>query len=238
MNKAIKIILILFFIIGSAIGFLIYRYNLSYGETVFQKAMMLGCMQKTLKDKNHTKSKNTCECVIGSLFEKYSENEIRQKLDSIKKNRSELFSDCSKIHKESTESIEPKIDTSSYILKFELPDTVKTKTLVKGEVHYNTKLNPHELNKTSKRYIFLHTTLDKNPQEFDLEALEKNKKRFIYEDTTGTGRFRFEFTVKNSGEKFFHGLIEDIRVLKADKKTDSVTIVTQHTTLTKDLVVE
>lgn len=94
MNRIQKVIL------GLLVGFLslfvivVYRYNLTFGETVFQKSMMAGCMSKILKTEDFSDSEDKCECLIGSLVEKYSEEEIRNNIDQIKLKDKILFDKC------------------------------------------------------------------------------------------------------------------------------------------------
>ncbi|MDR6301216.1 hypothetical protein [Mesonia maritima] len=57
MKRAIYIIGGMFLILFLLVIFFIYRYNLFYGETTFQKSVMLGCIQKTNKKINNTDAK-------------------------------------------------------------------------------------------------------------------------------------------------------------------------------------
>lgn len=100
MNKNAKkttIIIILLLLILLPIYFY-NRYNLSYGETIFQKSIMAGCMQKMLVQNNHEKSKEVCECVVEYLNAKYSEEKLKNdgELDKILEVEKDHFSQCYK----------------------------------------------------------------------------------------------------------------------------------------------
>ncbi|TDN80387.1 hypothetical protein DET49_13228 [Salegentibacter sp. 24] len=94
MNRIQKTIIGLFITFFTLIAIVIFRYNLIFGETVFQKSMMAGCMHKELKTKNFGKSKKLCECYIGILVENYSESQIRNNIDQIKLENKNPFKNC------------------------------------------------------------------------------------------------------------------------------------------------
>ncbi len=94
MNKPQKIILGLLIGILALITIITYRYNLTFGETVYDKSLMAGCMNKVLQSENYTESKNKCECFIGTLVEKYSEEEISNNIGKVLSENKSLFDKC------------------------------------------------------------------------------------------------------------------------------------------------
>lgn len=94
MNKPQKIVVGLLIGILALITIVTYRYNLTFGETVYDKSLMAGCMYKVLRSENYTESKNKCECFIGNLIEKYSEEEIRNDIDKIIVENKSSFDEC------------------------------------------------------------------------------------------------------------------------------------------------
>ena len=91
MNRTKKIIISLLILLISAIVILLYRYNLSFGDSFNQKTVMAICMNKVLKTNDHKESKRMCECMVGGYVEKFSEKEL---LYISQKSLQESFNNC------------------------------------------------------------------------------------------------------------------------------------------------
>ncbi len=96
MSRPLKIVIGLVSFITILIVCLIIKYNVTFGKTIFQKSTMVGCMNSAIKKYGFDKSKQYCECTLGKLFEKYSDEEIRYDYDNIEKNEIELIRNCVK----------------------------------------------------------------------------------------------------------------------------------------------
>jgi hypothetical protein len=94
MNRNLKILLGVFLTLSLIIAFIIYRYNLTFGNTVFQKSAMAGCMKKALVKNNHDESKEYCECTLNYLFSKYSDDDIRYNTSEVKRKEAVYIKNC------------------------------------------------------------------------------------------------------------------------------------------------
>jgi hypothetical protein len=94
MNRNLKIVIGLFLVFIIMIATLMFRYNINYGNSLFQKSMMVGCMFHALDNLNHEKSKTFCECTISKLLEKYSDTEIKSRNLEVVKEEKKIIKDC------------------------------------------------------------------------------------------------------------------------------------------------
>lgn len=166
MKKKLYILIFLIITIISLIVLLYYRYNLSFGNTAFQKSLMIGCMHKSLPKLNQSNSKKVCECLISNLIEKYSDKELESKsIDEIAENNKDLFVNCREIFKTKNSKKETK-QTSDY---FYFPDTIH-KNVVVDTFSYHFKLPDTIIRgKNDYRFMKIYTQLFKTKSKCNKE---------------------------------------------------------------------
>lgn len=162
MNRIQKVLLGLLIAYLSLILITVYRYNLNYGDTIFQKSMMFGCMKTVLKIKNLEESKEKCECAIGNLTAKYSEEELRGDFEDIKAKDKNLFDNC-------------KYSTQDSIVESDSIDTTKAYKRIDDDiVLYNEVFESDKANQLNRKGINLGIEGDNEKAEIILkEALKE-----------------------------------------------------------------
>jgi hypothetical protein len=133
--KKKPIIIIFIFLFAGLSLVLFYRYNLKFGRTIQQKSMMVGCMNKMLSETDFTKSKNICECRIGFLITKYSEDILKKdlKYDQILSTDSIRLAAC---YKQVMGTIPPR-DTSKLYYKVGLLNNLGNNQIQEIEAYVN-----------------------------------------------------------------------------------------------------
>ena len=94
MTRSLKIFLGIFLAFLFLCLFVFYRYNLTFGESVFQKSVMAGCMNRALNHNSFSESRSYCECTWDHLFLKYSDDEIRYNNLEVRTKEAEVIKSC------------------------------------------------------------------------------------------------------------------------------------------------
>ncbi|MCH4824652.1 hypothetical protein ML462_15890 [Gramella lutea] len=250
MNRIQIIIIGLILTLFALMAIVIFRYNLVFGETVFQKSMMAGCMHKELKSKNLSESKDLCECYIGNLVENYSENQIRNNIDQIKLEDKNLFNNCRPEKDDLAENLS--IDTTKFYQKIGWKTQIDNNTIQEIEAYVSKKsdtlinqlkvYNNGVIDPTKSKFyelkiegfkdsliqgeISFFTPQDctsiKNKREITLTYLQREEDSLIIREIDTDTNY-IEFPYRNFDNYSFVGVISDFRWIYNDS-SDSYTV--------------
>ncbi|TXK80358.1 hypothetical protein [Mesonia sp. K4-1] len=162
MRKVKKILVILFLVIISLFTIMYLRYNVSYGNSIFEKSMMIGCMHRALSDFNYSSSKKTCECVISKLRNNYTEEEIKKNSDQIIKNSKSIFIDCTKKFSKNNSTIKQNRKLYEY---FSLPDTIHKEVKIDTFSYYYKLSDTVIQDKNDYRFMTVYSKLFRTEKE-------------------------------------------------------------------------
>ncbi len=121
------------------------------------------------------------------------------------------------------------------LIELIISDKAAINNIEEGIIKYNLKLDTLTPDEISSRYLFMHyTTLYSKDMTFN-EI--KNGKKIILYDSLLTGQFNFKYAFEKIGNGVFNAAIEDIITLKERQKDGKIRIITNETTVSKDVLV-
>ncbi len=127
-----------------------------------------------------------------------------------------------------------KENEESLITYFDFKDTLYLDENASGVIKYNLNLDSLSESDIEKRYTFLYISTDK--EALNLEAI-KNLKHDIFIDTVGNGTFYFEAEFTKVGNNLLNGVIEDLVFLKELTREGKVKIISNKTSISKNVFV-